>query len=489
VPQSDLTILDPIFSTAYITRSHGYLVYDTLFGMDAHGKISPQMVGAYQISDDNKTWSFTLRDGLEFHDATPVTSEDVIASLQRWGQKDAMGQRLLSFVATWEVVDSKTFRMNLKAPYGLVLESLGKPDSGVPFIMPKRLASQPASKTIDDPTGSGPFILKQDESRPGEKVVYVRNPKYRPRLEPASGTAGGKVAKLDRVEWIIIKDPQTQSNALVAAEVDMIANPAFEQYALLKRNPEIQFSDSTPFISQFELLFNHLQPPFDKPKVRRAAMASLSQAPFLQTQVGNPDMYRTCLSVYACDSPYATSAGMDPVAHASPQLGAQLLKESGYGGETVVILHPTDLAVIARLPAVAADLLRKAGFKVEMQSMDWNTVSSRRNKKDGWNIFITGSNSVALMNPVTSNLMSGAGYPKAFYGWPSDSRIETLREAFAAATAEPERKALAEEVQKRAMEVGIYVPLGEFRTLVASRRNVKGMVPGYFLVFWNLEKQ
>ena len=443
----------------------------------------------YQITDDNKTWSFTLRDGLEFHDGTPVTSEDVIASLKRWGEKDAMGHRLLSFLTTWDVVDSKTFRMKLKAPYGLVLESLGKPDSTVPFIMPKRLASMPASQKIDDATGSGPFILKQDEWKPGEKIVYIRNPKYRPREEPASGTAGGKVARVARVEWVITKDPQTQYNALVAGEVDMIAQPAFEQYELFKGNPEIQLSDTTPFISQVELIFNQLQPPFDNPKVRQAAMASLRQEPFLQTQVGNPEMYRTCLSVYACSSPYATSAGMDLIANASPQRGAQLLKESGYGGETIVILHPTDLAAIAKLPAVASDLLRKAGFKVEMQSMDWNTVLSRRNRKDGWNIFISGSNSVALMNPVTSNLLSGAGYPKAFYGWPSDSGIESLRDAFAVATTEPQRKALAEQVQKRAMEAGIYVPLGEYRTLVASRRNVKGIVPGYFLVFWNLEKQ
>jgi peptide/nickel transport system substrate-binding protein len=222
VPQADLEILDPIWSTADITRDHGYLIYDTLFGMDVNGRVMPQMVDTYQVSADKKTWTFTLRDGLEFHDGTPVTAEDVIASLQRWGQRDVMGKKLLSFVEGWETVKPDTFRMKLRQFYGLVLESLGKPSSSVPFIMPRRVATMPVNKQIDDTTGSGPFVFKKDEWRPGEKVVYVKNAKYRPRAEPASGTAGGKVVKVDRVEWIVIRDAQTQANALAAGEIDVI---------------------------------------------------------------------------------------------------------------------------------------------------------------------------------------------------------------------------------------------------------------------------
>jgi peptide/nickel transport system substrate-binding protein len=205
-PVSDLENLDPMSSSSYIIRDHGYMIYDTLFGMDANGKIQPPIVDTYVRSGDKKTWTFTLREGLEFHDGKQVTSDDVIASIKRWEQKDTMGQTLMS-VASWEAVNAKTFRLTLSTPYGLVLESLGHPDSYVPFIMPKRVADTPVSTSIDDTTGSGPFIYKKDESRKGEKVVYIRNTKYKPRVEPASGTAGGKVAKVDRVEWIIIKGP------------------------------------------------------------------------------------------------------------------------------------------------------------------------------------------------------------------------------------------------------------------------------------------
>jgi peptide/nickel transport system substrate-binding protein len=166
VPGSNLAILDPIWTTATVSQNHGFMIYDTLFGMDADGRIQPQMVDSYQTSADGKTWTFTLRDGLEFHDGTPVTSEDVLASLQRWGRRDSTGRKLLSFVETWESLDARTFRMRLHTPYGLVLEALGKPFANVPFIMPKRVAATSADKQIDDYTGSGPFVFKKNEWKP-----------------------------------------------------------------------------------------------------------------------------------------------------------------------------------------------------------------------------------------------------------------------------------------------------------------------------------
>lgn len=379
--------------------------------------------------------------------------------------------------------------MELKAPYGLVLESLAKPEANVPFVMPRRIAEAPPDKKIDDPTGSGPFILKQENWRPGEKVVYLRNPAYKPRPEPASGTAGGKVVKVDRVEWIIIKDPQTQAIALATGEVDMITNPSFEQYAAFKTSPDIQLLDATAYNAQYTLIFNHRQPPFDNPKVRRAAMAALNQPAFLQTQVGVPGTYRVCFSVYPCSTPYATSKGMDLLANPSLERAQQLLKESGYHGEAVVVLHPTDFAIIAKLPVVASQLLRQAGFRVDMQSMDWSTLQARRSRLEGWNVFLTAWTEAGLLDPVTANVLSGACHPQAWFGWPCDSELEKLRHAFAVAEGENERKAIAEQVQVRAMEIASYVPLGEYRLVPVARRNVKGVVPGFQLVLWNLEKE
>ena len=235
VPQSDLEILDTVWSTAATTRNHGLMIYDTLFGMDSNGNMAPQMVDTYEVSSDRKTWTFTLRPGLEFHDGAMVTSDDVIASLQRWTQRDNMGLVMRSFVERWEVTDANTFRILLKEPYGMMLETLAKTVGSGLFIMPKRVAATPSDRQIDDYTGSGPFIFKRDEWRPGERIVYIKNDKYKARAERPDGTAGGKVTKLDRVEWIVIKDPQTQASALAAGEVDLIESPPFEQYAFFKR--------------------------------------------------------------------------------------------------------------------------------------------------------------------------------------------------------------------------------------------------------------
>ena len=492
VPHSNLTVLDPIWTTAYITRNHGYQIYDTLFGVDAKGAVHPQMVERFEVSADKKTWTFTLRDGLEFHDGKPVTSEDVIASLMRWARRDSMGEMLMSFSSGLQPVDAKTFRLTLKEPYGLVLESLGKPSSNVPFIMPKRVAETPADRQIDDFTGSGPFVFKRDEWKPGERVVYLKNVRYKPRKEAPSGTAGAKIAKVDRIEWVIIKDPQTQANALAAGEVDVIESPAHESYPAFRKNPAIQIVETNPLGFNAILRLNHLHPPFNNVKVRQAAMAAINQAPILRAQVGLPDMYRTCFSIYPCGTEFATTVGMDLVAKPDLKRAQQLLKESGYDGTPVVLMQPTDLAVIAKLPVVTAQLLRQAGFKVDMQSMDWQTLLSRRAKKEapsagGWNAFMTVWANVDNLNPITLQAVN-ASCDKAWFGWPCDPEMEKLRDAFSRAGDAAQRKRIAEQVQARAMEIVTHVPVGEYNFPVAARKNLKGFVTGFFFVPWNIEK-
>src|SRR6476661_2609242 len=239
VMHSDLRIIDPGFTTAYITRDHGYMVYDTLLATDSSFRIQPQMAD-WKISDDKLTYTFTLRDGLKWHDGAPVTAEDCVASLKRWAKGDGMGQKLMDFTASLEASDAKNITLKLKEPYGLVLESLGKPSSLVPFMLPKRLAETPGDKAIPEQVGSGPFRFVQAEFQPGVKAVYEKNTDYVPRKEPPSWTAGGKVVKVDRVEWITMPDAQTAINALQSGDIDFIENPSFEMLPVLKANPDIK---------------------------------------------------------------------------------------------------------------------------------------------------------------------------------------------------------------------------------------------------------
>src|SRR3989454_2208219 len=272
VMHSDLKIVDPVWTTAYITRNHGYMIYDTLFATDAKGEIRPQMVEKYDVSADKLTYTMFLRDGLLWHDGKPVTAEDCVASIRRWGAKDTMGQKLMSFVKDMTVVDQKTFRIVLKEQTGLVLPGLGKPSSNVPVMMPKRVAETPPGDQISDFTGSGPFVFKRDEWKPGDKAVYVKFAQYKPRSEPASGLAGGKVVKVDRVEWRAIADHQTAINALLAGEIDYLESPPHDLLPVLKKDAGVKLVDINPLGNQYAFRFNTLHPPFNNAKVRQAVL-------------------------------------------------------------------------------------------------------------------------------------------------------------------------------------------------------------------------
>ncbi len=268
VPHADLKNLDPIWTTAYITRNHGYMVYDTLFAQDEELNIHPQMVGEHSVSDDGLVYTFTLRDGLTWHDGDPVKAEDCVASIQRWGQKDGMGQKLMDFTKELKAVDDKTFTLTLNEPYGLVLDSIGKISSNTPFMMKKEHAETDPNQQVPEVVGSGPFRFVKEEWVPGAKVVYAKNEDYVPRSEPASGAAGGKVVHFDRVEWIYIPDPATAMNALINGEVDLWETPAVDMVPLLEQNENIELAVIDPLGTQGWLRPNHLHPPFDNPKAR-----------------------------------------------------------------------------------------------------------------------------------------------------------------------------------------------------------------------------
>jgi peptide/nickel transport system substrate-binding protein len=492
VPQTDLKILDPIWTTAFVTRDHGYMIYDTLFGVDVAGQPQPQMVDKYTASTDAKVWTFTLRKGLAFHDGKTVTAQDVVASLNRWGQRDSLGQRMLAAMDKMEATGENSFRLTFKHPFGLVLEALSKPSGSPAFIMPKRVAETPADKQIDDYTGSGPYIFKKEEFRPGEKVVYLKNKAYVPRVESPSGTAGGKQVHVDRVEWIILKDAQTQANAITSGEVDMLAWMPPEHYATLRTNPKLQTVAPT-FAGSYYLHLNHHIPPFDNPKIAKAAVLAVNQEALLRGQMVFRDLYRTCTSIYPCGSPLASEKGTFFTGKPNFEEARRLLKEAGYDGTPIVLMHPSDFSLLNKLPPMMAQLLQQAGFKVDMQSMDWPTLLMRRTKKDpvdkgGWNAFITGWGGSDTLNPLFFAPLTGNG-EKGWFGWSKDDKLEELKGEFTTTTEPAKRKQIAAAIQARALETGLFAPLGETINLSVVRRGVvSGVVLAPVNVFWNLKK-
>jgi peptide/nickel transport system substrate-binding protein len=491
---NDLKVVDPFWTTAYVTRNHGYMIYDTLFALDANLQPQPQMVDTWQVSPDGLTYTFTLRAGLQWHDGAPVRAADCVASLKRWGKRDGMGQALLEATKALEVVDDRTFTLLLREPYGLVLPSLAKISSNVPFMMPERVASTDAFTQIKETIGSGPFKFVSAEWVPGNKVVYVRNPDYVPRPEPASLAAGGKVARVERVEWYYIPDQATAQAALAAGEMDYFEGAQLDLYPLLESNPDLTVAFTDSLGSQGWLRPNHLHPPFNHVKARQALLWMVNQADYMRAVAGDPKFWRTCGAYFVCGTPLETDAGAAAFKTQNLDKARQLMKEAGYDGRPIVLMDPTDIPALHNATLVTAQLLRKIGVHVNMQAMDWATLVSRRAEKKapeegGWHLFHTSWIAPDVFNPVANMGLSGGCTEKAWFGWPCEERLEKLRRNWAYATDAVEQKRLATELQLAAYDSVPYVITGQYFGIRAYRKNIHGVLPAPVPFLWNVSKE
>jgi peptide/nickel transport system substrate-binding protein len=494
IPQADLRVLDPIWTTAEITRDYGYMVYDTLFALDSHFKPQPQMVGRWTVSADQLTYTFTLRHGLKFSDGQPVTSADCIASLERWSKRDVLGQVLASVLAEYRTIDDKTFSIILKQPFPLLLDALAKPGSNVPFIMPEKVAETSADQQIKSTIGSGPFKFVKSEWEPGHKVVFVKNPEYVPRQGAPSWASGGKVARVDRVEWLYIPDPGTALAAFQAGEADWWEDPPPDFYPLLAQDPDVTLVQESPLGVGGLLRFNQLLPPFNNVKMRQALLYAVDQSEYMAALAGDKKYWHTCFSFYSCGGPMATEAGAGPLKGPRDLAKAkELIKEAGYHGEKVVLLDPTDFPTLHALAQVTNDLLRRLGLNVELQAMDWGTLVSRRASKapidqGGWNVFLTTFPGIAMLDPSVNAPLRANG-AAAWPGWPNDPIITKLSRKWIFAPSEAERKIIAADLQREAFRSVPYIPTGEYSAREAFHTDLSGVVVGPGLYLWGVAKK
>lgn len=493
VMHSGVRIIDPILTTAHITRNHGYMVFDTLLGMDEEFQPQPQMAD-WEISDDGMVYTFTLRDGLTWHDGEAVTAADCVASLERWAKRDSGGLMLMNHVESLEASDEHTITLTLSLPFSYVLELLAKPSSVPAFMMPERLANTSPEEAIPEQIGSGPFRFVADEFQPGNRVVYAKFEEYVPRDEPPSWTAGGKVVNVDRVEWITMPDQQTAINALGSGDIDFIENVPLDLAPLLETNDDLTLETLSVMGSQTMGRMNFLYPPFDDVRIRQAAMLAMNQEDVLAALIGNADYYETCGSFFGCTTPLGSDAGTDTwMATGDLDRARELLEEAGYDDTPVVILQPTDVATVSPQPVVAAQALRQAGFNVEMQPMDWQTLVTRRASQNdpadgGWNMFFTNWIIPEVWNPIVNPMLNAQGREGSFFGWPKDEELEAMRLDFAMAESDEERERIAEAIQVHALEQVIYVPLGDYRSVSSWSNQLGGVLKGPVPVFWNMTK-
>jgi peptide/nickel transport system substrate-binding protein len=494
VPQADLAVLDPVWTTTYQSRDHGLLVFDTLFGLDSKFMASPQMAEGAVSENDGRTWRITLRPDLMFHDGTKVLARDCAASIRRWGARDGFGQALMAATDEISAPDDTTILLRLKRPFPLLPDALAKTPPSICPIMPERLAMTDPYKQVTEMIGSGPYRYKSDERVAGSLVVYERNTQYVPRPNGTpDGTSGPKIAYIDRIEWHIIPDPSTVAAAVQRGEIDWWLVPQADLLPLLRKQRNVKVENIVPTGFIATLRFNNVNPPFDNPAIRRALLGAVEQSDYMIGMVGTDEaLWRVPCGIFTPGTPLATDAGMD-VLTGKRDLSKVMrdLDAAGYKGEKVVVLTPTDIASAKALADITADTLKRLGMNVEAQAMDWATLVGRRAKMEpveqgGWSVFHTSWSGLDQINPAGHIFLRGNGKAAA-PGWPSSAKIEEARDAWFKAPDLAAQQKLAREMQLQALQDVPYIPLGQYFQPTAYQANLTGVLSGS-PVFWNIRR-
>lgn len=493
VPQADLAILDPVFTTGLVTRNHGMMVYDQLYGLDESFTPQPQMVEGHVVGNDGKTWTMTLREGLKFHDGTPVLARDAVASIDRWTAVDVFGQNVRAVTDEMTATSDRVIQFRLKKPFPLLTAALAKPSSFCP-VLPERLARTPGHVQVTDMTGSGPFRFVPGERVAGSLAVYEKFAGYAPRPGGTpSFAAGPKIVYVNRVEWHTIPDAATSAAALQAGEIDWWEQPTPDLIPLLRQSKDILVETKEKGGLMGMIRFNHLTPPFDNPAIRRAFLAGINQTDYMTAVMGDDRrLWNDKCGFFLPGSPFVSDAGMEALS--SPRsfdTVKQNLEAAGYRGEKVVFVVPNDLPALNAMSQIAGDMFQRVGLNLDYQALDWGTVLPRLANKEGldkggWSVWCNYIPGVIAVSPATHSYMRGIGRAGTF-GWPTSAPLEELRNQFLDASTLDDQRRVTRALQLQAFQDVPYIPTGAWMQPFAFRRTLTDILNG-FPMFHNVKK-
>ncbi len=491
VPEGGLVNPDPIATPGAVARNHGFMIWDTLYGQDSAGNVSPQMAAGHEVSEDGLTWRFALREDLVFHDNTPVRGRDCVASILRWAKRRGLGQAMLARLDDIRALDDRSFEIRLAQPFSFVLEALG---TDTCFIMPEHISRTDPGKPITAYIGSGPFRFLPRDWVPGARAAYARWDKYVPIAGAPDFTSGGKLANFDRVEWIAMPDPASAAAALEQGAVDWVQLPLIDLLPVLRASAGVQVAVNDSIGVMPVLAFNHLHPPFDNPKLLRALLPVVDQSAFVEAAIGSEaGLIHVPAGVFTPGQTMASDAGLEVFTDPrDPVLARRLVAESGYNGEKVVLMSPSDYPAIQALCQVARDLFEQAGLTVDYASMDWRALEQRRASRappaaGGWSSFCTTFEGLSLASPAGHLPLRGNGVD-GWFGWPTSPRIEALRKAWFAAPDLAAQRDLCAQMQVMVWEEVPFIPLGQWFNPTAMRADLVDVVKAPFPIFWGARK-
>ena len=493
VPQGNLVTMDPVWTTATVTRNAANMVFETLWGRDASLVPKPQMIEGAEVDDNGKRWTIKLREGLVFHDGEKVRAQDCVASLKRWMKRDGAGQTIELRMDALEVKDDRTLVFRLKKPFAGLPAALSKTQP-TPAIMPERIANTDPFKQITEVIGSGAFKYEPNDYVSGHRAVFSRFDKYTPRSEPTSYNSGGLKAQIDRVEWRIIPDAATAADALVSGEIDWLETPLPDLLGMLRKAPGVTVGvlDQTGYYGVLRPNWEH--GPTANVGVRRAMLAAIDQVDMMTATMGeDKSLYHAPVGMFIPGSVGANEAGMDLVRKRKSVAEIKaMLKDAGYNGERIVLFHPTDQVFYNPMISVAAAAFRAVGLNIDEQSVDWGTVVQRRTShepldKGGWSMFPAGFPAGEHTDPLLATGIRGNG-KKAWFGWPDDAKLEELREAWIDTTDAAVQRKLVEELQARALDLVTIIPVGQYLPPAAWGKKISTPLQGLCPVFWGVSK-
>ncbi len=491
IPQANLSVLDPVWTTAIIAYMHSYMVYDTLYGIDDRNELQPQMCAGHEVSADELTWIFSLRDGLVFHDGEKVLARDCVMSVKRWAARDPFGQQMLRITDEIAALDDRRFHIRLKRPFRPMLYGLGARQC---FMMPERVARTPATEQIKEAIGSGPFRFLAKEWVSGVSAAYAKFDDYVPRQEKPIYYAGGKVVNFQRVEWIVQPDSATAAAALQKGEVDWVEQPLIDLCPMLRKSPGVEVKVVDPNGYMYFLALNHLHPPFNNPQIRRALLPALNQQGFIESVIGDQtELGNTPTGYFTPSMPMASREGVEILSGKRDlALARKMVAEAGYKGEPTIVLAPSDQPAQQQLSQMARELFESVGLKVDYQVMDWGSLVARRTNqgppdKGGWAAFASIASGFTASGPGSYPPLRGNG-TKGWFGWPTDEKLEVLREAWFDAPTLEAQKEIAGQVQVQALQSVPFLPLGQIFQPAAFRSDIKDVVTSSFPVFWGVRR-
>ncbi len=468
--------LDWTASTATATRLVAWHIYETLFALDRNYDVKPLLAEGYSVSADGLHYTIRLRKDVTFHNGQPMSADDVVASLVRWGQLSGGGRETFKFVRQVTKVDPSTVLIDLNRVFTPLITNIGDPKQAA-IIMPKSLAEAAGEKPVKDYIGTGPYMFQKWEQ--GHQIVLTRNPRYASRVEDWGGLTGRKVAYADEIDFFPVRDDQVRLAGVSTGQYDLALEPQQDLYPQITANPRLT-ADKVRVATWRAAVFNKAKAPFSDVRLRRAVAYAIKPAD-LMAAVGPKEFWDLDPGLFFPEqSSLYSTAGSGVYNHPDLAKAKALMKEAGYGGQKIVLMATKDYTWNYNLTQVLAPQLQAAGFAIDEQVYDWPTLLTRRARKEGWDIFLTGFS--PSFDP-TAVIFFASSWPGFYESKAMDALLNKWGETPARDAAG--RKALMDQIQTTFYNEVPVAKFGNEYILEVYNDHLHGYASYFDVRFWN----